>query len=134
VPPKEAADRLEIVGIRRNHASESSRAAGRDFRTILRPASRLIGETTGATTSPAAPPSRRPSPAGRVSFAGRTKITLMTNTLPSSLVESLRGIVAEGRLHELDLLNPADELECAIADTLAELPEGWPLATGDIGS
>src|SRR6266571_4746068 len=38
MPPQDAADRLEIVGIRRNHLSESSRAAARDFRTILRPA------------------------------------------------------------------------------------------------
>jgi hypothetical protein len=35
---------------------------------------------------------------------------------------SLRGMVAEGRLRELDLLMPVEELERAIAATLAKLP------------
>ncbi len=38
------------------------------------------------------------------------------------LIASLRRMVAEGRLRELDLLTPVEELERAIAATLAKLP------------
>jgi hypothetical protein len=44
----------------------------------------------------------------------------MSNTPPKleTLAESLRLMYADGRLRELDLLNPVEELERAIAKTL----------------
>ncbi len=47
----------------------------------------------------------------------------MSKTPPKleTLAESLRLMVADGRLLELELLNPVEELERAIAKTLAEL-------------
>lgn len=47
---------------------------------------------------------------------------------PETFVESMRILCAdEVRLGKLGPLNPVDELVPAIVDTLAELPEGWPL-------
>jgi hypothetical protein len=40
----------------------------------------------------------------------------------------MRGLCADQvRLRELELLNPVEELVHAIVDTLARLPERWPL-------
>jgi hypothetical protein len=51
----------------------------------------------------------------------------MSNT-PNTFAESMRVLCADDvRLRELELLNPVDELVSASVETLAELPESWPL-------
>jgi hypothetical protein len=58
----------------------------------------------------------------------------MATTLsqPETFAESVRAIFADVRFRELELLNPVEELERAIADTLAMLPGDWPLPRGDL--
>jgi hypothetical protein len=62
-----------------------------------------------------------PSTRSRSSSVCRSTILSMSPEM-KILIASLRRMVAEGRLRELDLLTPVEELERAITATLAKLP------------